>query len=105
MDRDPVYKGATRPASFLGIPVFAFGGTVGAGVLCASLAGSGPGFLISLGMIFPVLLVMRLATAQDDQVFRLLAVRFRMRMRNLDRTRRFWGASAYSPIATGRQRR
>lgn len=95
---EAIYKGATRPAMKLGVPlvplVLACGGT-----LLTVLWG---GTLISwwiapaaLVVLLTALIAMRLVTARDDQRLRQWAMAFRLGLR--DGNRAFWQARSYSP--------
>lgn len=95
--RDPLFKGCTRPAMFLGVP------------LAPLLAVAAPILLLAiwLTLFFLLLLplaigVMRAMVQSDEQQFRLLWLKLRCRWRNANA--RFWGGvSTYSPLTFHRR--
>jgi type IV secretion system protein VirB3 len=98
--RDPIFRGCTRPAMFLGVPLVPF--------LIATAAFALPmlwtfyllSAYVSLFLVMayiPVLLTMREVTKRDDQRLRQLLMRAAMRIRQR-KARRFWSASSYSPL-------
>lgn len=98
MHAEPIYKGATRPAMKLGIPL------VPLVILCGSslLAMMWGGMLISwwvvpvlLVAVAPVLVWMRFLTAKDDQ--RLRQMSLALKLRRNDHNRRLWRARCYTP--------
>lgn len=96
--RDPLFKGCTRPAMWLGVPVVplvAVAGSVAALAIWSSV--------LLLGLLPPLVLAMRLIVQADEQQFRLLYLKFACRWRNANR--RFWGGvSTYSPLTFQRRR-
>ncbi len=90
---DPLFKGCTRPAMLLGVPI-------GPMVLVNGLL-----FLIGL-FLHPILwllvvlatLVMRAIVKQDDQQFRLLGLKFQFRVARPNRNAALWKSSAYAPV-------
>jgi type IV secretion system protein VirB3 len=93
--RDPLFKGCTRPAMVMGVPIKPFFIGVAAVALLALWSG-----ILLLGLLaFPVILTMRWITKQDDQQFRLLGHKMRMRLVHYNHNGRYWKASAYSPFA------
>lgn len=90
---DPVFKGCTRPAMFWGIPLMPFIATFGAFILLSVWFSFL--FLIPLPL---VLMGMRHVVKDDDQAFRLHALRLRFRLIAFNRNGKFWKASAYGPI-------
>ena len=98
MLQEAIYKGATRPAMKLGVPLVPLVVLVGLGMLVAVWGGtlvSGWLALAALLAIGPALLWMHHVTARDDQRFRQLFVALKLRLR--DRNRRFWHAHSYAP--------
>ncbi len=71
----PLFKGATRPPCFFGVPVKPFFCVTGS-VFLLALWTSMPAALLSV----PAVLVMREITRDDDQKFRVLALFFRFRL-------------------------
>lgn len=95
---ETIYKGATRPAMKLGIPLVPLVVLFGAGMLAVIWGGVLLSWWISLvvaASVGPVLLWMRLVTARDDQRFRQMVLALRLRL--YDRNRRLWGCRSYSP--------
>lgn len=98
MHAETIYKGATRPAMKLGIPL------VPLVILCGSsmMATMWGGMLISwwvapavLAATAPALAWMRFVTAKDDQRFRQMFLA--LKLRRSDRNRRLWRARSYAP--------
>lgn len=99
MQREAIYKGATRPAMKLGIPLVPLVIVFGTGMLLAMWGG----ILVSrwiaiatLTFLPPALGWMRWITAKDDQRFRQMFIASRLCVH--DRNRRFWNARSYAPI-------
>jgi len=98
MQAEAIYKGATRPAMKLGIPLVPLVVLFGTGMLLILWGGTLVSWWIALGVVVsfvPALLWMRFVTAKDDQRFRQMFVAARLRM--YDRNRRFWHARSYAP--------
>jgi len=98
MQTEAIYKGATRPAMKLGIPLVPLVVLVGTGMLLALWGGLLVSSWVAAGVLLtiaPMLLWMRWVTARDDQRFRQMFLALRLRMS--DRSRRFWHAHSYSP--------
>jgi type IV secretion system protein VirB3 len=98
MQGEAIYKGATRPAMKLGIPLVPLVVLFGAGMLLIMWGG----ILVSwwaafavLVAVIPALAWMRYVTAKDDQRFRQMFVAAKLRLH--DRNRRFWRARSYAP--------
>jgi type IV secretion system protein VirB3 len=98
MQPEAIYKGATRPAMKLGIPLVPLVLLFGSGMLLiiwGSVLVSG---WLGLGVLLawlPAFLWMRFITARDDQRFRQIFVALKLRLN--DRNRRFWQARSYAP--------
>ena len=105
MTPDPLFKGARRGPTIIGIPMPLAYGAIGGGVAAASLIAIplGPiAFAIVAAVVAPVLIALRLV-ATDAHAFRLLGLRILMRVLRRARTIRFWRrASAYAPVRLGR---
>lgn len=93
--RDPVFKGCTRPAMALGVPLVPLVVVGGACLLLAMW-----GLLVSPWLAFGsvvlavvLVLLMRQITHHDDQ--RLSQWLLRVELRLAHRTTRFWGAPSY----------
>lgn len=98
MRAEAIYKGATRPAMKLGIPLVPLVILFGTAMLLIMWGGVLVSWWISLGVlsaIAPVLLWMRFVTRQDDQRFRQMFVLLKLRLH--DRNHRFWQARSYAP--------
>lgn len=98
MQAETVYKGATRPAMKLGIPLVPLVVLFGAGMLAIMWCGVLLSWWFSLGValaIAPALFWMRFVTAKDDQRFHQVFVALKLRLH--DRNRRVWRARSYSP--------
>jgi type IV secretion system protein VirB3 len=98
MQAEIIYKGATRPAMLMGIPLTPLVATFGVGMLSGIWSGALVSWWIALGILLvlvPALLWMRLVTAQDDQ--RLRQIFFAARLRLHDRNRYLWQSRSYSP--------
>jgi len=100
----PLYKGATRAAVVLGVPLLPLVLTaVGVAVLALS---AGPAWW---GLLLPAWLLLAQVTRADDRAFRILGLWARTRLANrlrlLLRAGRgeFWGASSYA-LSDGRRR-
>ncbi len=102
--RDPVFRGCTRPAMFLGAPMIPVILVTGLAILAAML-GLFVSAYISIAVItvyLPVYLWMRLVTKSDDQRLNQLVMRLRIRVR-MQGSRRYWGALTYVPLALKRR--
>jgi type IV secretion system protein VirB3 len=98
MQGEAIYKGATRPAMKLGIPLVPLVVLFGTGMLLIMWGGIFLSWWVSLGVlvaIAPALAWMRFVTARDDQRFRQMFVAAKLRLH--DRNRRFWRARSYAP--------
>jgi type IV secretion system protein VirB3 len=98
MHAEPIYKGATRPAMKLGIPLVPLVVLVGTAALAILWLGtlvSGWLALVVALAIAPALAWTRFVTARDDQRFHQMFVAFKLRLH--DRNRRFWHARSYAP--------
>lgn len=97
--RDPIFKGCTRPAMKMGIPLTPLVVVVGAALLLCVWGAYIFGFLAVMVVVIvlvPVLITMRNVTKKDDQRLAQLMLWCLLRLGN--RNRRFWGATSYSPI-------
>lgn len=98
MQGEAIYKGATRPAMMLGIPLVPLVVLFGTSMLLIMWGGSLISWWIApvvLLALLPALAWMRHVTAQDDQRFRQAFVALKLRLH--DRNRRFWRARSYAP--------
>jgi type IV secretion system protein VirB3 len=103
--RDPVFRGCTRPALFLGAPLIPMLLVTGVAVMVAMLALFIESWLsvAVVALWLPLFCWMRLTARVDDQ--RLNQVYLRLRLRaGAGGNRRFWGALTYSPLPFRRDR-
>lgn len=102
---EAIYKGATRPAMKLGIPLVPLVVLFGAGALLILWGGMLVSWWVAvavLASIIPALVWMRLLTAHDDQRFRQAFLAMKLRLH--DRNHGFWRARSYSPTLYRRAR-
>ena len=98
MQAETIYKGATRPAMKMGVPLVPLVVLLGSAVLVAMWGGALVSWWIALGvaLVLPVaLLWMRIVTHKDDQRFRQMFVATKLRFH--DRNRALWQARSYAP--------
>ncbi len=83
MQAEAIYKGATRPAMKLGIPLVPLVILFGTGMLLIMWGGILVSWWLALGVVLsfaPVLLWMRWLTARDDQRFRQMFVALKLKL-------------------------
>jgi type IV secretion system protein VirB3 len=98
MQAEAIYKGATRPAMKLGIPLVPLVVLFGSGMLLIMWGGVFLSWWVAVAVLLsfvPALLWMRFVTSRDDQRFRQIAVALKLRLH--DRNHRFWHARSYAP--------
>jgi type IV secretion system protein VirB3 len=98
MQAEAIYKGATRPAMKLGIPLVPLVVVFGTGMLAVLWIGSLLTWWILpivLAAFAPTLAWMRFVTNQDDQRFRQMFVAAKLRFNA--RNRRLWQSRSYAP--------
>jgi type IV secretion system protein VirB3 len=98
MQAETIYKGATRPAMKLGIPLVPLVVLFGTSMLLILWLGTLLSWWIApvvLAATVPTLAWMRFVTNQDDQRFRQMFVAVRLRLN--DRNRRLWHSRSYTP--------
>ena len=98
--RDRFFRGCTRPATFVGIPLLPFLAVTGTFMLLAIWLFYLISAYLSLFLIviyIPILLTMREVTKKDDQRLRQLMMRLKMRHRQRV-SRRVWGCVSFSPV-------
>ncbi len=98
MPGEAIYKGATRPAMKLGIPLVPLVVLLGVGMLLVMWGGILVSWWVAAAVVValvPALFWMRFVTAQDDQRFRQIFVACKLRLS--DRNRGFWRARSYAP--------
>jgi type IV secretion system protein VirB3 len=97
---EPIYKGATRPPTFLGVPLAAFIGVAGGGFLLGIYALVLASIVWASAVIVPSVAILawcRAVSRKDDQRLGQMAVAANLALRC--RNRRLWGARSYSPVA------
>jgi len=102
---EAIYKGATRPAMKLGIPLVPLVVLFGTGMLVILWGGLLLSWWVAAAVlvtVVPALAWMRWVTNQDDQRFRQMFVASKLWL--YDRNRRFWGARSYAPTQYRRTR-
>ena len=105
MQAEAIYKGATRPAMKLGIPLVPLVVLFGIAMLLIMWVGALvtwwilPVVLVAIG---PALGWMRFVTRKDDQRFRQIFVATKLWFH--DRNRRLWCSRSYSPYLYRRTR-
>lgn len=89
--RDAIFKGCTRPAMLMGVPIGPFIAAVGSILIGGmwTFIVSPTAALIVLSLLIPVVVTMRAITRYDDQ--RLRQTFMQLRLRLLQRNRKFWG--------------
>jgi type IV secretion system protein VirB3 len=92
--RDPLFKGCTRPAMYLGVPLVPLV-VVTVVVILISVWTT----LFVTFTLIPIVIVMRQIAKSDDQQFRLLGLKLLFRGVHYNHNAKFWRASTYSPIA------
>jgi type IV secretion system protein VirB3 len=95
---EAIYKGATRPAMKMGIPLVPLVVLFGGGMLLVVWGVTLLSWWIAvvvLASVVPALLWMRWVTAQDDQRLRQIFVALKLRL--YSRNRPLWLARSYSP--------
>jgi type IV secretion system protein VirB3 len=87
MHKDVLFRGCTRPAMFLGVPYIPFFIAAGS---CLLLSFYWRWYCLAL--IPPVIFVMRQMARRDEMIFRMLGLRWqvRMRVRNLEHHDGMW---------------
>jgi len=98
MQAEAIYKGATRPAMKLGIPLVPLVVLVGTAALAILWLGTLVSGWLALAValaITPALAWMRFVTARDDQRFHQMFVALKLRL--YDRNHQFWRARSYTP--------
>ena len=98
MQGEAIYKGATRPAMKLGIPLVPLVVLFGTGMLLVLWGGTLLSWWLALGVatgLVPVVLWMRIITAQDDQRLRQVFVALKLGLH--DHNRPLWQARSYAP--------
>ena len=98
MRSEVIFKGATRPAMKLGVPLLPLVVLLGTSMLLIMWGGVLISWWIALAVmvaVVPMLVWMRVVTATDDQRLKQLMVALRLRLH--DRNRRLWLARSYAP--------
>jgi type IV secretion system protein VirB3 len=95
---EDIYKGATRPAMKLGVPLVPLVVLFGTGMLLVMWGGILVSWWVALAVLvaaLPALGWMRYVTARDDQRLRQMFVALKLRLH--DHNRRLWKARSYTP--------
>lgn len=98
MHAEAIYKGATRPAMKLGIPLVPLVVLFGTSMLLIMWGGALLSWWLALAVLLavaPALAWMRFVTAKDDQRFRQMFLAMKLRLH--DRNHRLWHARSYAP--------
>jgi type IV secretion system protein VirB3 len=98
MFAETIYKGATRPAMKLGVPLVPLVVLVGTGMLLIVWGGALLSWWIAPGVVMllvPTLGWMRWVTARDDQRLHQMVIACKLRLN--DRNHRLWRARSYAP--------
>jgi type IV secretion system protein VirB3 len=98
MHPETIYKGATRPAMKLGVPLVPLVLLLGSAMLLVMWGGVLISWWIALAVVIavgPALAWMRHVTAKDDQRFRQIFVA--LKLRQFDHNHRLWRARSYAP--------
>jgi type IV secretion system protein VirB3 len=98
MYAEAIYKGATRPAMKLGVPLVPLVVLFGSGMLLTMWGGVLVSWWVAVGVlaaIVPALFWMRFVNTKDDQRFRQMFLATKLWLH--DRNRRLWRARSYSP--------
>ena len=97
---DPIFRGCTRPAMMLRVPLVPFllvsGAFLMSGVWASYLVSGYLGLFLAL-LYVPILIAMRQVTRKDDQRLHQLVMQARLRIPQLQ-TRRRWGAYSFAPL-------
>jgi len=98
MIAEAIYKGATRPAMKLGIPLVPLVVLFGVGMLLMLWGGTLLSWWIAVAVLvslLPALAWMRFVTHHDDQRFRQMFLALKLRYH--DGNRALWQARSYAP--------
>lgn len=98
MQAEAIYKGATRPAMRMGVPLVPLVLLIGISMLLIMWGGALLSWWLALAVVLaiaPALLWMRFVTAQDDQRFHQMFLAAKLGLR--DRNRHVWHARSYAP--------
>lgn len=98
MNAEAIYKGATRPAMKMGIPLVPLVAMVGSGLLLILWGGMLISWWLSVVVVLaygPLLVWMRWVTHLDDQRLRQMFIAAKLRLH--DRNRSLWRSRSYCP--------
>lgn len=98
MHAEAIYKGATRPAMKLGIPLVPLVVLFGTSMLLIMWGGALVSWWLAVAVllaVIPALAWMRFVTARDDQRFRQMFLALKLRLH--DHNHRLWRARSYAP--------
>lgn len=102
---DPFFKGCTKPAMFMQVPLIPMVLITGVFALLAIYAlifGFVYVALFSLMIYAPIYATMRAMSRKDDQRLHQMMLRARMRTRHHNRAT--WGAISYSPLRLAKRK-
>lgn len=98
MRAEAIYKGATRPAMKLGVPLVPLVVVFGLAMLAILWIGTLVTWWVMpvvIAGVVPTLAWMRFVTRKDDQRIRQIFIAAKLRLR--ERNRRLWRCRSYSP--------
>lgn len=98
MQAEPIFKGATRPAMKLGVPLVPLVVVFGASMLLIMWVGALVTWWVVplvVAAVVPALAWMRYLTRKDDQRFRQMYLAAKLRL--ADRNCRLWQSRSYAP--------
>ena len=104
--REPIYKGATRPAVAMGVPLVPFILATAAAAMLGmyALILVGPWAALPVVLLYPPsMLWMRHVTKKDDQRLRQIVLRLRLGV--VTATKVWGGARSFAPVELRRARR
>ncbi|MCP3050735.1 VirB3 family type IV secretion system protein [Xanthomonas euvesicatoria pv. allii] len=97
---DPLFKGCTRPAMLVGVPIVPMVMVNGVLFILGLLLHPGIWVLNVVAIV-----IMRIIVKEDDQRFRLLFLRLVCRVVRPNRNAHHWKCSAYAPITFARRKK
>ena len=98
MQAEPIFKGATRPAMKLGVPLVPLVVVFGASMLVSMWIGALVTWWVVpvvVAAVVPALAWMRYVTRKDDQRFRQMYLAAKLRL--ADGNHRLWQSRSYAP--------
>lgn len=96
---EPIFKGATRPATIMGVPTKPFVGVCFVGMVAFAAFQT-----IACVLMIPVLIfAMRTLAKNDDQVFRQMYLKIQTGVKTFRTKKRHGGLAAYMPAGLSRR--